>query len=205
VLKTFLGSDFNTNGHEFSRMNTNPDHPTPKAHQGFFFDRDGVVNRDPHPEKYVLSWDQWEWMPGIFDLIRSVKDAGFITILVTSQKGVGKGLMSEGDLGEIHERMQTELRERGDLEFAAIYAYTGLPGCPIRPKPEPQMVLAAADDFCLDLANSYLIGDADRDIEMAQSAGVGRTIRVQGLKPIAIPADETVENLRFSPFSAKPE
>lgn len=172
--------------------------------RAFFFDRDGVVNRDPHPEKYVLSWDQWEWMPGIFELLRKVKAAGFVTILVTSQKGVGKGLMSEADLDAIHERMQAELRERGNLEFEAVYAFTGLTDCPNQPKPDPQMLLAAAESLDLDLAESWLIGDADRDIAMGKSAGVGRTIRVRGLKSIEVEADQIVEDLSSFPLPEGP-
>lgn len=170
------------------------EHESGPKRRGFFFDRDGVVNRDPHPEPYVLSWDQWNWTPGIFELLRAVKDAGFVTILVTSQKGVGKGLMSQTDLDGIHDRMQAELRAEG-LEFDAIYAYTGLPECPNQPKPDPQMILAAAEAYDLDLAQSWLIGDADRDLEMAQRAGISRTIRVRGLKPIGVHSTHAIASL----------
>ncbi len=160
----------------------------------FFFDRDGVVNRDPHPEPYVLTWDQWEWTEGIVDLLRSAKNAGLVLVLVTSQKGVGKGLMGEADLDAIHDRMQAFLRDEG-VEFAAIYAFTGLPTCPNQPKPDPQMLKHAAAEWDLDLSRSWLIGDADRDIEMAWRAGVGRTIRVKGIKPVGVPADFDVATL----------
>ncbi len=160
----------------------------------FFFDRDGVVNRDPHPEPYVLSWRQWQWMPGIVEMLQFAKKSGFELVLVTSQKGVGKGLMCEADLAEIHACMQEHLDQHG-VSFAAIYAFTELPKSVNQPKPDPQMLQRAADELNLDLARSWLIGDADRDIEMARKAGVGRVIRLRGLKPIGIAADFEVDSL----------
>jgi D-glycero-D-manno-heptose 1,7-bisphosphate phosphatase len=160
--------------------------------KAFFLDRDGVVNRDPHPEPYVVSWEEWEWMPGIRELLEEIKRQGFLTILVTSQKGVGKGVMSTEALEEIHERMQREL---GDLRFAAIHAYTGLPGCAWKPKPNPEMVLAAAREYNLSLADSWLLGDADRDITMGRAAGVGTLVRLEGLKPVTEISDFTIRDL----------
>ena len=162
--------------------------------RAFFFDRDGVVNRDPYPEPYILSWDQWIWNAGIFEFLREIKLAGYLTVLVTSQKGVGKGLMSEADLEEIHARMQGELREQG-FPFDAIYAYTGLPTSELRPKPDPQMVLKSVQDLGIDLSQSVLIGDADRDIAMADAAGIPHTIRFKGLKPVGHPAGMTLSEL----------
>ena len=161
----------------------------------FFFDRDGVVNRDPAPEPYVLSWDQWSWNPGAKELIAQIA-RHFVPILVTSQKGVGKGLMTRETLDDIHARLQNEL---GDSRFAEIYAFTGLPDDLNQPKPDPQMILRAAESHGLDLAKSWLIGDADRDIEMAKRAAIGHTIRVRGLKPIGVEAEFTVDRLQDVP------
>jgi len=158
----------------------------------FFFDRDGVVNIDPDPEPYVLSWDQWRWIPGVFDLLREVKGRGFVTVLVTSQRCVGKGLLTLEGLEGIHRQMQEDL---GDLAFDAIRVYTGLPGDPIPPKPEPGMVQSAVAALGLDLTGSWLIGDADRDIAMARAAGVARSIRVAGLKSESVAADFRVDAL----------
>ncbi len=160
----------------------------------WFFDRDGVVNCCPGPGKYLLSWEAWKWSPGILELLQAVKNQGYATVLVTSQRGVGKGLMSLATLPEIHKNMQAHLAAHG-VPFDGIYAYTALPECVNQPKPEPQMLHAAASDLELDLSRSWMIGDADRDIEMAHRAGVPHTVRVRGDKPITVQADHLVDTL----------
>ncbi len=159
----------------------------------WFFDRDGVINVSPGPG-YVLSWDAWEWMPGIVELLKEIKLQGYFTAVVTSQRGVGKGLMTRADLDDIHGRMQSFLGEHG-VAFDAIYAYTATPDCPYQPKPDPLMIRKATEEHDLDLTRSWLIGDMDRDIEMGRSAGVAKTIRVHGDKSIGIEADYTVQSL----------
>lgn len=143
-----------------------------------FFDRDGVVNVSPGAG-YVLSWRQFHFCPGIVEALRICKTRGYATVLVTSQQGVGKGLMSQADLDDIHARMQAELA-RHDVSFDAVRACTCLaddPTCTCR-KPNAAMVFDARDKLDLDLAQSWLVGDHDRDIQMAHNAGVPRTIRI---------------------------
>jgi D-glycero-D-manno-heptose 1,7-bisphosphate phosphatase len=156
-----------------------------------FFDRDGVVNRSPG-EGYVLNSDQFHLNEGIVEALTFLKERGVLAILVTSQKGVGKRLMSQDDLDRIHAFLGETLSASG-VGFDAIYAYTGTPDCPHQPKPDPEMIFTAAERFSIDLRQSYLIGDADRDIEMGKAAGLGGTIRVRGEKPILIEADQTID------------
>ncbi len=158
-----------------------------------FFDRDGVVNRSPG-EGYVLRREQWQLEQGLIDALEVVDEADHYAVVVTSQKGVGKGLMTEETLGDIHRLLQAELAGQG-LAFDAIFAFTGLPGCNYAPKPDPAMIEAACRIFPIDPAESWIVGDADRDIEMGRRAGLGGTIRVRGAKPVTIPADHTIENV----------
>jgi D-glycero-D-manno-heptose 1,7-bisphosphate phosphatase len=160
--------------------------------KAFFLDRDGVVNQDPDPAPYVLTWDQWVWMPGIFDLLEEIRKHDFLPILVTSQKGVGKGLMSLEDLDQIHDRMQREL---GPLRFEAIYAFTGLSDCPWEAKPSPQMLQCAAQRYDISLEQSWLLGDADRDIAMGRAAGVGMLLRLAGAKSVRERSDFLAHDL----------
>ncbi len=138
----------------------------------FFFDRDGTVNVSPGPG-YVLRWEDFRFLPGVTEMLRAVKARGWKTILVTSQQGVGKGLMSSAELDDIHARMQAAL---GDAAFDGIYACTGLEGEDPRRKPSPAMLFEAAHDHGLDLARSWNIGDKPRDLEMGRAAGVARNL-----------------------------
>lgn len=155
-----------------------------------FFDRDGVVNRSPG-SGYVLRKEDFFLNPGIPGLLAWLRENGVLTILVTSQKGVGKGLMSESGLDAIHGFMQQELSAAGG-GFDAIYAFTGTPDCPYPPKPEPGMIDAAVEGFFVDRKQSWMIGDADRDIAMGKAAGLAGTIRISGEKPIGVAADYTL-------------
>lgn len=158
-----------------------------------FFDRDGVVNVSPG-EGYVTRWSDFHFMPGIAGVIRAAKAAGYAAAVITNQQGVAKGLMTEGDLAEIHAQMQAALAAEG-AAFDAIYASTEPAGHPRR-KPNPAMLHEAARDLDLDLARSWMIGDSDRDIECGQRAGA-RTVRVQSAeKPVGVPADFTVGDVR---------
>ena len=161
-----------------------------------FFDRDGVVNVSPGAG-YVLSWKQFAFSPGIIEALHVCKARGFLTVIVTSQQGVGKNLMSQAELDDIHARMQTALEKEG-AAFDSIRACTCLaedPGCTCR-KPSPEMILAARDELDIDLTASWLIGDHDRDIQMAHHAGVHRTIRIlNDDRPVTIEAAHTLPDV----------
>lgn len=168
--------------------------PGPKVlRPAVFFDRDGVVN-DTGDHYYVTRWEDFHFSDGIFDALATAKAAGYATVLITSQRGVGKGVMSQDDLDHIHSAMQAELDCHG-LAFDAIHAYTGLDADGPGAKPDPYFIHQAAVSLGLDLAASWMIGDADRDIEMGRRAGL-RTIRVRGEKPIGVAAVHTVDHVR---------
>lgn len=138
-----------------------------------FLDRDGVVNVFPGPGKFVLSWDEFAFMPGVAEQIRRLREASYFLALITNQSGVGRGLMVLEDLHEIHAKMQTAL---GNDAVDAIYYCPHHPeaGCACR-KPSPEMILRACEEHGLDAAASVVIGDSGRDMEMGRAAGC-RTI-----------------------------
>lgn len=164
--------------------------------RAFFFDRDGVVNRSPG-DGYVLRLEDFHFNDGIIETLAFLKSQGFALVLVTSQQGVGKGLMTRAALDEIHAFMQRELARHG-AAFDAIYACTCLAGdsrCTCR-KPSPEMILRAAAEHDLDLAASWLVGDHDRDIQMALNAGVPHTIRIRGDQPPRLATSHLLEEPR---------
>ncbi len=161
----------------------------------FFFDRDGVVNVSPGAG-YVERWEDFHFSAGVIDALAWLKQRGFVLILVTNQQGVGKGLMTQQVLDDIHARMQSELATHG-AHFDAIYACTCLksnPGCKCH-KPSAEMALRAEAEHGLDLSRSWMIGDHDRDIEMATNAGIPNTIRVLGEKEAKVPATGSIHTL----------
>ncbi len=143
-----------------------------------FFDRDGVINVSPGAG-YVLRWEDFHFAPGIIAALSLCKTRGFATIVVTSQQGVGKGLMTQAALDDIHARMQAELAKHS-AAFDAIHACTHLSGTCTCRKPSPAMIFRARDEHGIDLSRSWLVGDHDRDIQMALNAGVPHTIRILG-------------------------
>jgi D-glycero-D-manno-heptose 1,7-bisphosphate phosphatase len=158
-----------------------------------FFDRDGVINRSPGPG-YVLSWDHFHLNSGLSEILQLVQDKGYKAIVVTSQRCIGKGLISEDAVTDIHQRMQSQLAATGPA-FDAIYTFTGQSHDADWAKPNPNMILAAGQDHHLDLTNSILIGDRDRDIQMAINAGLRQTIRIRGDAEISVTPDHIVDDL----------
>lgn len=155
-----------------------------------FFDRDGVINVSPG-DGYVLNWAAFQFAPGAIEATRICREHGYALVLVTSQQGVGKGHMTQAELDEIHDLMQTRLTAEG-APFDAIQACTHLSGTCTCRKPSPEMIQRAAVALDLDLASSWLIGDHDRDIQMAVNAGVPHTIRVLSHHEPGISASHTV-------------
>lgn len=168
-------------------MNTSLGPPQPAV----FFDRDGVVNVSPG-DGYVLRVEDFRLSPGIVEALALCHQRGFKLILVTSQQGVGKGLMSQQTLDAIHASMQTALAPAGAC-FDGIYACTHLSGtCSCR-KPSPEMILQAQQEHGIDLSRSWLVGDHDRDIQMAVNAGVPNTIRILSHHAPGVAATHTLE------------
>jgi len=157
-----------------------------------FFDRDGVVNVSPG-DGYVLRWEDFHFAPGIIETLALCRSRGYATILVTSQQGVGKGLMTQAVLDDIHARMQADLAAH-HAAFDGIYACTDLAGTGNRRKPSPEMIFEAQKDHGLDLSRSWLVGDHDRDIQMAINAGVPRTIRILSHHEPKVKAEFTLED-----------
>lgn len=157
-----------------------------------FFDRDGIVNAPPDPDPYVVGTDQFRLLPDFVRALRVVSSRGYPAVLVTNQRGIALGCMTEDDVARIHERLQASLAKDG-LTFLDIYV------CPHDDddhpwrKPNPGMLEAAARDHDLDLSASWMIGDSERDITAGKRAGC-RTIRVAG-KAVSTAADVRVDDV----------
>lgn len=142
-----------------------------------FLDRDGVINQKPPEGSYVTRWAEVEFLPGGAEAVKRFREAGFLVVMVSNQRAVAKGLVTEEGLASLHHRMWQELFGAGK-GFDAVYycPHDTDPPCRCR-KPEPGMLLVAAQDRGIDLAASWMVGDSESDVEAGRRAGC-RTIRI---------------------------
>ena len=136
-----------------------------------FLDRDGVVNRWL-PGDYVRSWDQFVFLPGILACLRKWAAKYPRIILVSNQRGVGKGRMTREDLDAVHARMCAEITAAGG-RIDAVYTCTELEeGHPMR-KPQDGMFRQACRDFpAIAPERSLMLGDSDADRAFAANCGM---------------------------------
>lgn len=147
--------------------------------RAIFLDRDGTIN---HHIGYITKPEQIELLPHAAEAIRMINRSGMLAIVVTNQPVVARGDCTEIRLQEIHAALETRLGEHGAY-LDAIYHCPhhpdrGFPGerieykieCVCR-KPKPGLILKAADDFHIDIAHSYMIGDSEVDVMAGRSAG----------------------------------
>ncbi|MBI2803695.1 MAG: HAD family hydrolase [Planctomycetes bacterium] len=162
----------------------------PGLRPAVFLDRDGTLNVD---RSYILRPEDMQLLPGVGEALRRLQAAGFACVVVTNQSAVGRGMMTDVDLDQVHAEMKRQLAALG-VTLDGIYACTIAPRTedkialeyPDR-KPGPGMLLRAAADLGLDLARSWMIGDTLRDILAGQNAGCHECILVRTGHPI----DET--------------
>jgi D-glycero-D-manno-heptose 1,7-bisphosphate phosphatase len=142
-----------------------------------FLDRDGVINQRPPEGEYITRWEDFHILPGVAAGIALLNHAGFSVIVVTNQRCVAKGLMTEADLQKMHERMTDVLARAGAKIDATFYCPHEIePHCDCR-KPAPGMLLSAARLRGIDLRTSWMMGDSDIDVEAGVNAGC-KTARV---------------------------
>jgi len=137
--------------------------------RAIFLDRDGVIceNRTDH----VKQWREFEFIPGVVESVAALSRLGLPIVVVTNQAVIGRGMASAGAIEEIHERMVAELATHGGRIARVIY-------CPHHPrdkcscrKPQPGMLLQAAEELDIDLTKSYMVGDAVTDLVAGRQVG----------------------------------
>ncbi|MBI4778757.1 D-glycero-beta-D-manno-heptose 1,7-bisphosphate 7-phosphatase [Candidatus Desantisbacteria bacterium] len=135
-----------------------------------FLDRDGVINKKLEGD-YVKSYDEFIFLPGVIEAIKRIKQKGLMVIVITNQSGIGRGIMSEDDLTKVHKQMLAEMKKEG-ATIDAIYYCPHSPdnGCDCR-KPKDGLFKQALMDFNIDMKNSWMIGDEQKDIEAGEKAG----------------------------------
>ena len=139
-----------------------------------FLDRDGVINID---HAYVSRREDFEWVEGVLDAARKLYEAGYALVVVTNQSGIGRGYYTETDFEALNVYMCRMFEEAG-APLAGIYFCPHHPekaigaykiACTCR-KPQPGMILRAAEEMSIDLSQSILFGDKESDMQAAQAA-----------------------------------
>lgn len=152
------------------------------TNKAVFLDRDDTLIEDPG---YINHPDQVKLLEGVTETLAELKKMGYKLIVVSNQSGIARGIFTEEMLAKVHERLEQILSHHG-VTLDKIYY------CPYHPegailkyrresdwrKPQPGMLIAAAEELDIDLTESWLIGDSARDIDAGKSAGC-KTILIQ--------------------------
>jgi D-glycero-D-manno-heptose 1,7-bisphosphate phosphatase len=78
-----------------------------------FLDRDGIINRKAADSQYVTRWEDFQFLPGVMEGIAQLNRAGYRVIVITNQRRVAKGLLTEDGLKAIHQQMSRHLEQKG--------------------------------------------------------------------------------------------
>jgi histidinol-phosphate phosphatase family protein len=136
-----------------------------------FIDRDGVLNHEKH-EDYVLNWNEFQFYNTTLEALSILAPLFKKIILVTNQKGVGKGLMSIDDLVLIHKNMLSTIQKTGG-KIDHIFYCTDLDSDSYNRKPNPGMAFQATQLYPeIDLSKSIMIGNRISDMGFGRNAGM---------------------------------
>lgn len=167
--------------------------------KAIFIDRDGTLNKFKGSIRFQ---DEIELIDGVIDAIKMINKSKYLAIVITNQPVIAKGLCTTEELNNIHSRIETLLGNKGAyldrIYYCPHHPESGFEGeikelkieCDCR-KPKPGLILRAAQDFNIDIVNSYMVGDAQIDIGAGLAAGC---------KPVLLSEDKTETNKNVMVF-----
>ncbi len=150
----------------------------PGMHRAVFIDRDGVIchNRIDH----VKSWEEFTFLPGSLKALAQLAPLDLYIVIITNQAIVNRHMVPAKIVENIHARMTAAIEAAGGRVDLVLY-------CPHRPdehcacrKPQPGLLLMAAEELEVDLTQSYLIGDARTDMQAGRAVGCHRYLVLTG-------------------------
>jgi D-glycero-D-manno-heptose 1,7-bisphosphate phosphatase len=153
------------------------------VNKALFLDRDGVINVD-HIDVYKK--EDFDFVDGIFEICLSAQRLGYRIIVITNQSGVARGVYTRSDVQAIHEYMRSEFLKKG-IVITDVYTCMSHDDSDMCRKPNPGLLLQACKDYSIDMQESIMVGDRERDIMAGRRAGCGKTILVstEGVKEAA--------------------
>jgi D-glycero-D-manno-heptose 1,7-bisphosphate phosphatase len=141
-------------------------------------DRDGTINYES--DHHIKSPDEWRPIPGSLEAIARLTQAGFRIVVATNQSGIARGLLDTATLVSIHDVLQRAAARAGGRVDAFFFCpHAADSACSCR-KPEPGMLLEVARRFNVSLENTYMVGDARRDVQAAAAAGARPVLVLTG-------------------------
>jgi D-glycero-D-manno-heptose 1,7-bisphosphate phosphatase len=148
--------------------------------KALFLDRDGIINVD---HGYVFQKEEFEFFEDIFAVCLDAQNKGYEIFVITNQSGIARGKYTVEQFEELSLWMVNEFKSKGivisDVYHCPHHPDKGLgeylQACHCR-KPEPGMILLAANEHKIDLENSVFIGDKVSDMQAAELAGIQNRI-----------------------------
>jgi D-glycero-D-manno-heptose 1,7-bisphosphate phosphatase len=164
--------------------------------KALFLDRDGVINVE---KEYLYKIEDFEFIDGIFDLCKYYQDLDYLIIVVTNQSGIARKYYTQEDFNKLSSWMVKEFNNK-KIKISKVYYCPHHPDingeCECR-KPKAGMILDAEKKFNIDLKNSVLVGDKQRDIDSAYNAGLQSAFLFDETKTIKDSnATKTVSSLK---------
>lgn len=136
-----------------------------------FLDRDGVINEDKEGS-YIFNTGEFNFMNAVEDCFSQLASLFGRIVIVTNQRGVGRGLMTEDDLAAIHQKMKDGITKAGG-RIDAIYYCTSINNLDPARKPNPGMAFLAKADFPgIDFSKSIMVGNNISDMLFGRNAGI---------------------------------
>jgi D-glycero-D-manno-heptose 1,7-bisphosphate phosphatase len=142
-----------------------------------FLDRDGTITHKPPEGSYVLAPDQLRLLPGAGAAIRRLNQAGWRVVVITNQRGIARGLMSEDDLRHLHERLLELLGDWGATIDLIYHCPHEAGTCDCRKPGTGLLERARKDDPEITFERAILIGDSQIDVDAGRAAGI-RTVAI---------------------------
>ncbi len=169
--------------------------------QVVFLDRDGVINKQPPPHRYLTRWEDFSYLPGAKKAMKRLTDAGYRLVVVSNQRGIARGMVSVAAVEDMNRKLIEDAAGAGGKIDAVYYCPHDIcDNCSCR-KPRTGLLKRAEEDFKaagfkIDKKNSWMIGDFLSDVQAGIRYGVNTIhIRFDWVDPLEGSLQEGKEDL----------
>ena len=170
------------------KMNLTEQKPEVNKDWTLFLDRDGVINIES-VGSYITSWDEFTFHEGAQDAMRTLNNIFGTIVVVSNQRGVGRGIMSMDALREISNNMKSSVAEHGG-RIDKVYNCIATSDDDHNRKPNTGMGLQAQEDFpAIDFKRSIMVGNSISDMEFGKKLSMHTVFLTTKHEPFALPHD----------------